>query len=60
MLSRLETAVNDGDARNDQTLGRIESDLKNVMEFLPTVRADMNDLSAKLDALKADIQALPH
>jgi peptidoglycan hydrolase CwlO-like protein len=74
----VESAINVGGAKNDQTLGRVESALDQVMQFPPTVRADMNELSAKLDkiveerqkemtdlnaeldALKADIQALPH
>lgn len=55
-LGRVETAVNDGRANNDQTLGRIESDLRQVIEFLPTVRQDMTDLSAKLDALVVGLQ----
>lgn len=77
-LGRVETAINAGRAENDQALGRIESDLKEVKQFLPTVREDMNDLremlhkivemldihatdlNAKLNSLKADIQALPH
>ncbi len=77
-VGRLETAVNDGRAKSDQALGQIESDLKQLMQFLPTVREDMADLrtnlgailvelqqdmvtlNARLDALKADIQALPH
>jgi hypothetical protein len=51
-LGRIEARITDGDARND----RIESDLKEVMQFLPTVRADMNDLSAKLDTIVAERQ----
>jgi hypothetical protein len=77
-VGRAETAINDGRASNDQALGRIEAVLKDVMQFLPTVRADMTDLAARLDAIvaeqqqgmaalnvkldaaKAEIQALPH
>lgn len=55
-LGRVETAINDGRANNDQTLGRIESDFKQVIEFLPTVRGDMTDLSAKLDAIVVRLQ----
>ena len=75
---RVETAVNDSRGIDDQAFGRIEAVLKNVMEFLPTVRADLSDLAsrldtlaaeqqqaiaglnAKLDALKAEVQGLPH
>ncbi len=74
-LGRVEIEIKDGRAMNDQILGRIESDLKQVLQFLPTVREDvadlnativkelqqgMTDLDAKLDSLRADIQALPH
>jgi hypothetical protein len=55
-LGRVETAINDGGAKNDQTLGRIESDLKQVMEFQPTVREDMTDLSAKLDRIVTELR----
>jgi len=55
-LGRVETAINDGRVNNDQTLGRIESDFKQVIEFLPTVRGDMTDLSAKLDAIVVRLQ----
>lgn len=55
-LGRLEVAVNDGRANSDQTFGRIESDLKQVMEFLPTLREDMTDLRASLDAIVVGLQ----
>jgi hypothetical protein len=55
-LGRVETAVNDGRAAHDQALGRIESELKQVMEFLPTVRADVADLSAKLDGVLGELR----
>lgn len=55
-LGRVETAVNDGRAASDQTLGRIEADLKQVMEFLPTVRADLSDLNAKLDSILVELR----
>ena len=51
-LGRLEVAVNDGRANS----GRIESDLTQVMEFLPTLREDMNDLRASLDAIVVGLQ----
>ncbi len=55
-LGRAETALNVGRASNDQALGRIEAVLKDVMQFLPTVRADMTDLTAKLDTIVAERQ----
>lgn len=59
-LGRIETEINDGrtllQAVNEQTLGRIESEVKDVMQFLPTIRADVTDLSAKLDGLIAAFQ----
>jgi chromosome segregation ATPase len=59
-LGRIETEIKDGlallNAVNEQTLGRIETEIKDVLEFLPTVRQDMTDLQAKLDALKGDVQ----
>jgi hypothetical protein len=58
-LGRIETAINDGRvllaAVNEETLGRIESEIKDVLQFLPTVRGDMNDLSAKLDTVLAEL-----
>ena len=52
----METAVNDGRAANDQALGHIASDLKQVMEFLPTIRADLTDLGAKLDSILVELR----
>jgi hypothetical protein len=48
---RVDIAVSDARASSDQALGRIEAVLADVMEFLPTVRADMTDLAAKLDTI---------
>lgn len=55
-LGRVEAVVNDGRLANDQTQGRIESDLKQVVSFLPTVRADLTDLSAKLDSILVELR----
>jgi hypothetical protein len=55
-VGRVETAVNDGRTSNDQALVRIEAVLKDVMQFLPTVRADMADVTAKLDMIVAQRQ----
>ena len=55
-LGRVETAVDDGRAAHDQALGRIQSELKQVMEFLPTVRADLTDLSTKLDLVIGELR----
>jgi hypothetical protein len=58
-LGRIETELRGGrellNAVNEQTLGRIETEIKAVVQFLPTVRQDMTDLQARLDALKGDI-----
>ncbi len=43
-------------ANTDQTLGRIESDLKQDWDFLLTVRSDLNDVSSKLDTLTGQLQ----
>ena len=55
-LGLVENAINDGRANNDQALGRIMSDCKQIIEFLPTVRGDMTDLSAKIDAVVVGLQ----
>lgn len=55
-LGQLSTDVSTSHANTDQTLGRIESDLKDAWNFLPTLRADLNDLSAKLDTIGGQLQ----
>lgn len=56
VLGQLVADVDAGRAKTDQTLGRIESDLKESWNFLLTVRQDMNDLSATLDAIVEQLQ----
>lgn len=60
-LYRIETLLN---AVNVETLGRIEARINGNEQTLGRVEAqikqDVTDLNVKLDALKVDIQALPH
>lgn len=56
VLGQLSLDVSAGRANTDQTLGRIESGLKEDWNFLLTVRQDMNDLSAKLDTIVGQLQ----
>ena len=53
---RAEVAINDSRASHDQALGRIEAVLKDIQQFLPTVRADMTDLAARLDMVASEQQ----
>jgi septal ring factor EnvC (AmiA/AmiB activator) len=55
-VGRTETSINESRASHDQALARIEAVLKDVMQFLPTLRADMTDLAAKLDAVVSEQQ----
>lgn len=57
-VGRVEAAVNDSRTSNEQALGRIEAVLNDVMQFLPTVRADTTDLSARIDIIVAEQQQL--
>ena len=59
-VDSISASVTDGRASCDQGIAALRAELKDVMDFLPTVREDMAGLGAQLDELKAEIQALPH
>jgi septal ring factor EnvC (AmiA/AmiB activator) len=56
MLDQLSTDVLASHANTDQILGRIESNLKQTSDFLPTLREDLNDVSAKLDTIGGQLR----